>query len=1052
MRKVFILLLIFPVCVSAQKKTKIACLGNSVTFGYLLPDREKACYPSQLQKLLGNDYDVKNFGKSGATLLSKGHRPYIEQEEYIAALNYAADIVIIHLGLNDTDPRNWPNYKDDFFIDYLNLIDSFRKVNPKCEIWICRMSPITYKHTRFISGTRDWYAEIQKKIELVADYAHVGLIDFEEKLFHRPDLLPDALHPNAEGAKALAETVYSTLTGNYGGLRMSVLYTDNMVLQRNRYLKVQGIANSKEEVTVEIGVQKHATVAKINGKWEVTLDPLSTGETYTLKISTKNKTLKYNNVVVGEVWLCSGQSNMAFYLNNDADFKKNDRKLNNKNIRFFDMKPKWETNAVEWDSIALKSLNRLQYFEDASWTECTPGSAAQFSAVGYYFGRMLADSLDVPIGLIHNAVGGAPIESWIDRKTLEFNFPEILKDWMKNDFIQDWVRGRAILNIRKSADPDQRHPYEPAYLFESGILSLKEYPINGVIWYQGESNAHNIEAFERLFPLFVSSWRSYWNMPRLPFLYVQLSSLNRPSWTWFRDSQRKLMDKIPDIYMTVSSDKGDSLDVHPYYKKDIGERLAFWALNKEYDKNHIIPSGPLYRSAEYRRNNVLISFDYSQGMHASIREDIIGFELAEIDGLYHPAKAEVVNDKVKVSSEKVKNPRYVRYGWQPFTRANLVNRANLPASTFKTEEKTMKDIKEKVRCESLPDYPVEGGVSGVFIGVHHDKLIIVGGCNFSDKPAKAGGEKMFYDDVYLLDISEASDNKKWVKCLPFPHKVAYGTAVSTDEGIICIGGQNKTSALSDVILIQYDNNAKNLQYKRLPSLPVNHFNGSATILDNIIYVAGGISSDKNKGVIYYLDLKNKISGWRRIDSPYKYERQQPVLVAQEGCLFLAGGYDEQTPKVFTDVMKFDFKSNQWIKFSNIEPDGGDLKTFVGAYGVPFGTDKILFTGGVDYERFDSALKRIKKMQEAIKSEENQLASTLKEVGKEYMSQNPEWYKFKKDLTFFDVRTGCWHSFGDYPELARAGAGVILWNDKLYIVCGELKPGVRSAKVNSLIVQ
>lgn len=1050
--KVFILLLIFSVCATAQKKIKVACVGNSITFGYLLPDRENSCYPSQLQKLLGNSYEVRNFGRSGTTLLSKGHHPYIEQEEYTAALNYAADIVVIHLGLNDTDPRNWPNYKDEFFIDYLNLIGSFRKVNPKSEIWICRMSPITHEHARFLSGTRDWYAEIQKKIEQVANYAHVELIDLEESLSHRPDLLCDALHPDAEGAAILAETVCSALTGNYGGLQMPVIYTDNMVLQRNRYLKLRGTANSKEEITVEIGMQKHTTVTKTNGKWEVTLDPLSAGEIYTLQISTKNKTLKYNNVVAGEVWLCSGQSNMAFSLHNDAEFNKKDSKLNNKNIRFFDMKPRWETNAVEWDSIALESLNRLQYFKDTSWTECTPASAAQFSAIGYYFGCMLADSLDVPVGLIHNAVGGSPIESWIDRKTLEFDFPEILKDWMKNDFIQDWVRDRAALNIKKTANTERRHPYEPAYLFESGILPLKEYPVNGVIWYQGESNAHNIEAFERLFPLFVSGWRNYWNIPELPVLYVQLSSLNRPSWAWFRDSQRKFMDKIPHVYMAVSSDRGDSLDVHPRHKKDVGERLALWVLNKKYDKSHIVPSGPLFCSAEYKEDSVVISFDYSQGMHSSAGEHIIGFELAGTDGLYYPAKAEIINEKVKVSSEKVKNPKYVRYGWQPFTRANLVNKDNLPASTFKTEEKIMKDIKEIAHCESLPDYSVEGGVSGVFIGVHLNKLIVAGGCNFPGKPAKDGGEKVFYDDVYLLDISETANNKKWIKCLAFPHKVAYGTAVSTDDGIVCIGGQNKTSALSDVILIQYDDKAKNLQYTRLPSLPVNHFNGSAAILDNIIYVAGGIYSDENKGAIYYLDLKNKKSGWRKIDSPNKEERQQPVLVAQGGNLFLAGGYDEQIPKVFTDIMKFDFKLNQWIKFSNIDPDGGDLKTFVGACGIPLGTDKILFAGGVNYERFDSALKRIKKTQEAVRYEDDQLISTLRDAGREYLNQNPEWYKFRRELTILDMRTGCWHSFGDYPELARAGAGLIFWNNTLYIVCGELKPGVRSVKVSSLTVQ
>ena len=205
-----------------------------------------------------------------------------------------------------------------------------------------------------------------------------------------------------------------------------------------------------------------------------------------------------------------------------------------------------------------------------------------FSAVGLYFGQMLNDSLDVPVGLILNAVGGAATESWIDRKTLEYCFPDILYNWLDNDFIQEWVRERAAFNIKESGNPFQRHPYEPCYLFEAGIEPLERFPIRGVIWYQGESNAHNIEAHERLFPLLVQSWRSNWDDPDMPFLFVQLSSLNRPSWTWFRDSQRRLAESVPSCAMAVSSDRGDSLDVHPRRKLDVGRRLAAQALYNVY--------------------------------------------------------------------------------------------------------------------------------------------------------------------------------------------------------------------------------------------------------------------------------------------------------------------------------------------------------------------------------------------------------------------------------------------------------------------------------------
>ena len=227
-----LLLLCLLLCTTAygQNKIKVACVGNSVTYGAGIENREVNSYPAQLQRMLGDDYEVVNFGKSGATLLNKGHRPYCEQEEYKAALDFAGDRVVIHLGLNDTDPRNWPNYRDHFVKDYLSLIASFRKANPDCRIWICRMTPISHRHPRFKSGTRDWYWLEQETIEEIARLANTGLIDLQEGLYNRPDLLPDALHPNTEGAGILAKTVYGELTGNYGGLRMPATYSDNMVL------------------------------------------------------------------------------------------------------------------------------------------------------------------------------------------------------------------------------------------------------------------------------------------------------------------------------------------------------------------------------------------------------------------------------------------------------------------------------------------------------------------------------------------------------------------------------------------------------------------------------------------------------------------------------------------------------------------------------------------------------------------------------------------------------------------------------------------------------
>lgn len=685
MRKIVLsyLLVLCSLVAVAQTPVRVACVGNSITYGAGIENRERDAYPAQLQRMLGEGYVVGNFGKSGATLLNKGHRPYIGQEEFQQALTFAGDVVVIHLGINDTDPRDWPNYRDYFVRDYLALIDSFRVVNPKARILVARMTPITYCHSRFESGTRDWHEQIQHAIERVAELAGAQLIDFHTPLYPYPFMLPDAVHPTAEGAGILAQTVCSAITGDYGGLRLPQVYSDNMVLQRDCPLEVRGTANAGEEVTVSIAGQKQRAKTGPDGQWCVRLKPMQAGGPHTLTVSAGKTRLHFSNVLVGEVWLCSGQSNMEFMLKEASTARMDIPQSGNNNIRLLDMKARWRTNPVEWEVSVLDSLNHLQYYKDSQWTVCTSVSAADFSAVAYYFGKMLQDSLHVPVGLICNAIGGSPTEAWVSRHALEFHLPVMFRNWTKND-PQNWIRARATLNVKKSTNKFQRHPYEPCYLYESGILPLDKFPVKGVIWYQGESNAPDYETHEKLFHLLVDSWRKNWENPELPFYYVQLSSMDRPSWPWFRDSQRRLLKEIPYTGMAVSSDQGDSLDVHPKNKKPVGERLARQALNRTYGMKAVVPSGPLFRSAEFRKGAAYVSFDFADGMSSSDGKALRTFEVAETEGLFYPAKAEIVGDRIKVYSDQVKHPRYVRYGWQPFTRANLVNAQGLPASTFRS--------------------------------------------------------------------------------------------------------------------------------------------------------------------------------------------------------------------------------------------------------------------------------------------------------------------------------------------------------------------------------
>ena len=691
-RLFFALLLTLPLWAFAQEKIKVACVGNSVTYGYGHRNPAETSYPTQLQQLLGEEYEVRNFGHSGATLLNKGHRPYTKLPEYQAALEWEPDIVIIHLGLNDTDPRNWPNYRDEFFADYTAIIDSFKEAHPegKPQIFVCRMTPIFHWHRRFKSGTRDWYWQIQEEIEKVAQHGNYELIDLNRHLYSRPDLMPDALHPDPEGAAIIAKQVYSAITDDFGGLQLPAIYSDNMVIQQRKPFIVTGTANAKDKVVAKLGTDEQATIVAEDGTWKITFNALpADGKSYKLTVECGKAKLSFENIVVGEVWLCSGQSNMAFMVKESSHREQSLANVEGKDIRLYDMKPRVVTDNLEWDSASLAALNRHEYYKPTEWQMQDTQNVSDFSAVAYHFGVMLADSLKVPIGLICNAVGGAPAEAFIDRKTLEFNptLVDILYNWRENDMIQDWCRGRAAKNIAKSTNRLQRHPYEPCYLYENGIAPIACYPIRGAIWYQGESNAHNVELHEVIFPTLVDCWRRTWNNPEMPFYFVQLSSINRPSWPHFRDSQRGIAAKIPYCDFAVSSDKGDPWDVHPKEKAPIGERLARLALNQFYGMTHVAQHGPTPMSARIVDGRTVIEFDDATALSTSDGKPLRGVEIAGETGSFAPVdfekQAKIDGNRIIIDSKAHR----VRYAWKPYTDANLVNEAGLPASTFEIEVK-----------------------------------------------------------------------------------------------------------------------------------------------------------------------------------------------------------------------------------------------------------------------------------------------------------------------------------------------------------------------------
>ncbi len=689
-KPLFIVLFITAFFTFAQAQTKVACVGNSVTYGMGIEDRTQA-YPAQLQKMLGNDYKVENFGHSGATLLKRGHRPYWKVKEFSDALAFKPDIVIIHLGLNDTDPRNWSRFRDNFTRDYIALIDTFKAVNPKAEVMICRMTPIFHTHPRFKSSTRDWYWQVQKAIETVAETQNVHLIDLHTPLYSHPELLPDALHPNGTGAGIIAETVYKNITKDFGGLKLPAIFTNNMVLQRNTPIPFWGIANPGTEVTIRFNNKTLSTATKRDGTWQITFPQEQVSEKkHTINITNEKSKITLENVVIGDVWLCSGQSNMEFQLKHAATSNADIPHSENTNLRLFDQKGRFGFPKSPYSTEQLNDLNQLKYFTDnVSWESSNSTTSANFSAVGYYFGKMLQDSLQIPIGLICNAVGGSTTESWIDRYTLEHHdrLVDMLSNWSKNDYIQPWVRERTGQNLENAENPLQRHPYHPTYLYETSIADLTNFPIAGVIWYQGESNAHNVELHEITFTTLVESWRKNWNNPELPFYYVQLSSMEvgRETWGHFRDSQRRLLSVIPHSGMAVSSDVGHRTDVHPIDKKPVGERLARWALADTYNFN-IEKSGPLFKNANFAKGKATIYFTNAEKLNTADGKAVNSVELAGADKVYYPAKAQIIGNTLEAKSDQVPNPRYVRYGWASFSEGNLVNEVGLPASTFTSEE------------------------------------------------------------------------------------------------------------------------------------------------------------------------------------------------------------------------------------------------------------------------------------------------------------------------------------------------------------------------------
>lgn len=507
-----------------------------------------------------------------------------------------------------------------------------------------------------------------------------------------------------------------------GPLRADVkpnpLFTDGAVLQRGQPVPVWGTARDGEKVTVEFAGQKASTTAA-GGKWSVSLNPLKEGGPFTMKITGDNA-VTVNNLLVGEVWVCSGQSNMEFKFTGTHNAKEEGPKADYPKIRMFTVKKR----------VSAKPLAEAE----GSWVECSPQTVGGFSAVGYFFARDLYQKLGVPVGMIHTSWGGTPAQAWTslegfgdDPELKEYadaakqklatydaevaayagkmeEFNKQAKEWNETagkayqETLKAWNEATAKAKqagqpLPPKPKPDKPQPAAPANpdggsgsptgLYNGMVAPIIPYGIKGTIWYQGESNASKAKQYRTLFPAMIADWRKRWKQGDFPFLFVQIAPFSGQP-PEIREAQFLTLGKVKNTAMAVTTDVGEAKDIHPKKKEPVGARLALAARALAYGEK-IEYSGPLYDSMTAKGGKITISFKHVGGGLVAKEGDLKGFTIAGEDKQFAPAQAEIQGQSIVVSAESVKHPKAVRYGWANVPEVNLFNKEGLPASPFRTD-------------------------------------------------------------------------------------------------------------------------------------------------------------------------------------------------------------------------------------------------------------------------------------------------------------------------------------------------------------------------------
>ena len=435
-------------------------------------------------------------------------------------------------------------------------------------------------------------------------------------------------------------------------MELPAVFSDHMVLQRNTQVAVWGTSDYGEHISVEGSWGDRATTwASKTGHWLVRIQTPDAGGPYTLKINGEHREVILEDILIGEVWLCSGQSNMGWPVHKSQNPESEIRNANYPNIRFFDVK----------NQFTLKPWNNCH----GSWQVCTPQSTEYFSAAAYFFGREINRELDIPVGLIHSSWGGTPVESWTNDRFL-----------------------KQVTDYEPIDPMTKIGPRSPAVLYNGMIHPLIPYTLNGCIWYQGESNVNeeNHDQYRELFSAMISNWRSDWDLGNFPFYFVQIAPFK-----YHEDKQSEVLREaqlktlaVPNTGMAVTMDIGNPRDIHPKNKQEVGRRLARWALAKDYDRD-LVYSGPLYKSIQVKGNKIYVYFRHTGSGLMTKDDQLKHFEVAGSDGIFVPAEGRIKNNHVVVRSPEVSNPKYVRYAWGNAIEASLFNKEGLPASPFNSQ-------------------------------------------------------------------------------------------------------------------------------------------------------------------------------------------------------------------------------------------------------------------------------------------------------------------------------------------------------------------------------